>query len=120
MMDERGLDILLATVPENVFYVTDLPCSSVSPNRLLNCVRNSSPAFAIVDKTGEVTLVVTSAAVELAKETSWVKDIKSYATGTYIVRPRNLVPSELGTDPLEVVSRIISATGAKKVGLDQE
>lgn len=119
-MDEKGLDVLLATIPENVFYITDLPCSPVSPNRLLNCVRNSSPAFAVVDKTGEVTLVATSAAVELARETSWVKDIRSYATGTYIVRPRGLVPKELGTDPLEVVSGIVREAGVKKLGLDQK
>ncbi len=119
-MDRKGLDLLVATVPENVFYATDLPSSPVSPNRLLNCVKNSSPAFAIISKTGEVTLVVTSAAVELARETSWIDNVRTYATGTYIVRPHGPIPNDTATDPYEAISRIVKESKAKKIGLDQK
>lgn len=117
-MDSKGLDLLVATVPENVFYLTDLPSSPVSPNRLLNTVKNSSPAFALLSRNGEATLMVTSAAVELARETSWVENVKTYATGTYIVRPRGPVPKDVAKDPFEALSRIIKDSKARKVGLD--
>ncbi|MDA4124645.1 MAG: Xaa-Pro peptidase family protein [Thaumarchaeota archaeon] len=119
-MDQKGLDFLVVTVPENIFYVTDLPVSPVSPNRLLNCVKNSSPAFATISKTGEVTLVVTSAAIELVQESSWVEDVRTYATGTYIVRPGRQIPKDVAADPLEAVARIVRKSNAKKVGLDMK
>jgi len=117
-MDLRGLDLLVATVPENVFYLTDLPSSPVSPNRLLNCVKNSSPAFALLSKKGEATLLVTSAAVELARETSWVDNVKTYATGTYIVRPQGPLPKDVAREPFEALSKIVKESKAKKVGVD--
>jgi len=120
-MEEKDLDVLLATVPENVFYVTDLPASPVSPNRLLNVVKNSSPTFAVINRNGGVALVTTSAAVELAREKSWVADIRTYSTGTYIVRPGAPIPKDVATDPLDAVARVIKDQGrVKRVGMDRK
>src|SRR5438552_18676829 len=105
-MEEKDLDVLLATVPENVFYVTDLPASPVSPNRLLNVVKNSSPTFAVINRNGGLALVTTRPAVELAREKSCAADIRTDSTGTYIVRPGAPIPKAVATDPLDAVAGV--------------
>jgi Xaa-Pro aminopeptidase len=119
-MDRKGLDVLLALAPENVFYLSDLPASPASANRLLNVVRNSSPSFCVVPLNGEPKLVVTNAAIELAEKNSFVKDIRTYATGTYIVR-HSARKGIVAADPVEALAKVVRSLGRRtKVGIDEQ
>lgn len=120
-MESENLDVLLALTPENVFYLSDLPVSPVSPNRLLNVVKNSSPSFCIIPREGEAKLVVTNAGIEVAEKNSWVKDIRTYATGTYIVRPERSSREIIAADPVDALAKVLVTLGKNlRVGADEK
>jgi Xaa-Pro dipeptidase len=105
-MRERGIDVLLVSSPENVFYVSDVPTSFTASNRLLFCSRRISPIFCILPKEGAPVLVLSAAALDVVRRHTWIKDLRLYPTGTYIWRK---TPPELnGSNYLEVLSKTIS------------
>jgi Xaa-Pro dipeptidase len=55
-MEERLLDAVLLTSPENVFYATGYTALPSSGNPILYTLRNRLPYFALVTAEGEVTL----------------------------------------------------------------
>lgn len=57
LMKERGLDGVLLTSPENVFYTTGFPALPGSGNPILYTLRNRLPYFTFVDGEGNVTLL---------------------------------------------------------------
>jgi len=120
-MERDGLDALVAAGPENVFYLSDLPVSPVSSNRLLFVVRSSSPSFCVVTRNGDAKLVMTSAAVDLARANSWVSEFRTYKTGTYIVRPKALVSKDVAADPLQALVKTVQEDRKiGKVGIDSK
>ena len=56
-MRAEGLDGMLFTSPENVFYTTGYTCLPSSGNPILYTLRNRLPYFSHVDSEGRVTLV---------------------------------------------------------------
>jgi len=89
-MDRENVDILLASSPANVFYISDIPCTCTAPNRLLFTVFQASPVFCVLTRTGAFKLIITNSALELASKSCWINDIITYKTGTYIVRPQGV------------------------------
>lgn len=89
-MSRENVDITLASSPANVFYVSDIPCTCTAPNRLLFTVFQASPVYCLLTRAGAVKLIITNSALELASKTSWINDIITYRTGTYIVRPQGV------------------------------
>ena len=53
---ERGLDAMLLTSPESVYYTTGYPTLPTAGNPILFALRNRLPPFAIVTREGEVAL----------------------------------------------------------------
>ncbi len=119
VMDREHLDALVAATPENVFYLSDLPTSFTSGNRLLYAVRNASPSFCVVPRNSDPELILTSSALELAEKHSWITHLRPYATGTYIVRHKQV--SELGKDGFVALSSTFKElNGIKKVGIEKQ
>jgi Xaa-Pro aminopeptidase len=56
-MRDRGLDAIVLTSPENVFYVTGYTCLPSSGNPILYTLRSRLPYFATLTKDGQVTLL---------------------------------------------------------------
>ena len=56
-MRAEGLDGMLLTSPENVFYTTGYTCLPSSGNPILYTLRNRLPYFSHVDSEGRVTLL---------------------------------------------------------------
>ena len=117
IMDREHLDALVALTPEDVFYLSEMPCSFIAANRLLYSVRQTSPCFCVVPRKADAKLILTSAATEVAKKHSWITDLQPYVTGTYISRPTPI--TELGKDGLEVLSKTIKNVGdVRRIGVD--
>lgn len=118
IMGKHGLDALAASYPPNVFYLSELPVSNTSANALLYSVKNASPVFCIIPRDEEPTLITTAAAFELARKHSWIKNLKTYKTGTYIVRKED-VPVD-GANAFEVFAKVVDELGLRKskIGLD--
>jgi len=120
LMAKHSIDILAAAYPSNVFYLSDLPVLNTASNALLYCVKNSSPVFCLVPLDGgEPILITTAAAVELARRHSWIKDIRPYKTGVYIVRSEDI--PVYADDAVSAFAKTLESIGGGKklsVGLD--
>jgi Xaa-Pro dipeptidase len=64
LMQERGLDGILLTSPENVFYTTGYTALPSAGNPILYTLRNRMPFFSYVDSAGDVTLLCWAFAAE--------------------------------------------------------
>ena len=64
LMQERGLDGVLLTSPENVFYTTGYTTLPSAGNPILYTLRNRMPFFSYVDSAGDVTLLCWAFAAE--------------------------------------------------------
>ncbi|MCS7137526.1 MAG: Xaa-Pro peptidase family protein [Candidatus Caldarchaeum sp.] len=118
VMSKHGLDVLAASSPPNVYYLSELPVASTSPNALLYSVKNASPVFAVIPLDKEPALITTAAAVELARKHSWIKNIKPYKTGVYIVRKEEV--SVYAANAFEAFSKLLDELGLRKstIGVD--
>ena len=56
IMNACDLDLLIATTPVNVYYLSGLPTSHVAPNPILFALSNQYPNVAMIRREGDVTL----------------------------------------------------------------
>lgn len=118
-MDREQVDALVALTPENVFYLSEMPAGFTPVNRLLYAVRNLSPSICVLPRRSDAKLILTSAALELARKNTWITDLRPYATGTYIVRPTPV--TELGKNAFEVFEKTIKEVGGiKKIAVERQ
>lgn len=64
LMQERGLDGIVLTSPENVFYTTGYTTLPSAGNPILYTLRNRRPFFSYIDAAGDVTLLCWAFAAE--------------------------------------------------------
>ncbi len=57
LMQERKLDGLFLSSPENVFYATGYPCLPGSGNPIIHALRNQNPYFVYIANDGQVILL---------------------------------------------------------------
>jgi Xaa-Pro aminopeptidase len=57
LMDQRGLDGIFLSSPENVFYTTGFPTLPTSGNPIVYALRNQLPFFSFISKQKTVTLL---------------------------------------------------------------
>lgn len=57
LMKDRGLDGILLSSPENVFYTTGYPCLPSSGNPIIYALRNQLPFFAYLGADGQTSLL---------------------------------------------------------------
>lgn len=79
ILDKHGIDVLIATTPENVFYTTGLPTLHVAPNPILYVLYNQFPSLSLVRRDGEESLI-TWLVYQSVDKFSWVKDVEGIVT----------------------------------------
>jgi Xaa-Pro aminopeptidase len=83
-MVERGIDAMVLGDAANVFYVTDLPISSTSPNPVLFVLQRFSPSVVFLTCDGRVVLVCSLAlAQHLENNAPWIEP-RFYPTSLFI------------------------------------
>jgi Xaa-Pro aminopeptidase len=75
LMAERGVDGIVVTSNENVFYTTGLPVTRGQVNPILFALSNQFPPYAVIHPDGMPTIVTWAGA--LGGHEFWVKDIRS-------------------------------------------
>ncbi|MGI0078829.1 MAG: M24 family metallopeptidase [Nitrososphaerales archaeon] len=106
LMFKSNVEVLVVSAPENLFYVADIPTGFTAANRLLFCSRHNSPLACVVPRVGEPALVLSAAALDVVSRHTWVKDLRLYATGTYILRKNKIELA--GETFIETLSTVIS------------
>jgi Xaa-Pro dipeptidase len=76
MLHERGIDILIASSPENVFYSSGLPTIYATPNPVLAALSNQYPNLVIITRDGEEALIAWQLFRSVDK-VSWIKRVTS-------------------------------------------
>jgi Xaa-Pro aminopeptidase len=119
-MSKADLDVLIISAPENVFYLSGVPTSATNSNRLLFCSRRTAPLMCVVPKEGDPTLVLSAAALDVTRRNSWIRDIRLYATGTYIWRKKKVdLAARSFIDVLKrVVSEKLGEERPSKIGIE--
>jgi len=74
ILEKHDLDLLIASTPVNVFYLTGLPTLHVAPNPILYVLYNQYPSLSLVRRDGEESLI-TWITYRSVNEFSWVSDI---------------------------------------------
>jgi len=73
IMEKKGIDFLVASSPENVFYTSGLPVRHAENNPILFSLSNLVPSLVVIRKDGEES-VVTWAIFD--PTLTWVKDVR--------------------------------------------
>jgi Xaa-Pro dipeptidase len=71
VMEKRGIDVMILTSPENVFYTSGLPVRHIEYNPILYVLSNQYPTMTIVRRDGEDS-VITWAFFD--RNLTWIKD----------------------------------------------
>lgn len=101
MMEGAGIDALVATSPENVYYSSG---SNIVTMFLLGRL-----GFVVLPLDGEPVFGVSSVEVSKAEKTSWIRDVKTYDGADYepikgiefftsLIKEKGLGESKLGID----------------------
>ncbi len=74
VLEKHDIDVLIASTPVNVFYLSGLPTLHVAPNPILYVLYNQYPSLSLVRRDGEESLIlwITYRSVD---KFSWVSDI---------------------------------------------
>lgn len=119
-MEERRIDALIASSPEDLFYTSGFPTYQSAINRGLfrACLRGGGEyAFSIVPKDEDSTFICTSGAVGIAEQYVWIKDIRYYATGMYIERPSNAEVEIFAPSAFDALLKVLEGKGLSKGAL---
>jgi len=74
VLEKHDIDVLIASTPVNVFYLTGLPTLHVAPNPILYVLYNQYPSLSLVRRDGEESLI-TWITYRSVNKFSWVDDI---------------------------------------------
>ncbi|MFX1431911.1 MAG: M24 family metallopeptidase [Promethearchaeota archaeon] len=74
ILEKHEIDVLIASTPVNVFYLTGLPTLHVAPNPILYVLYNQYPSLSLVRRDGEESLI-TWITYRSVNKFSWVSDI---------------------------------------------
>jgi len=75
ILEKYDIDILIASTPVNVFYLTGLPTLHVAQNPILYVLYNQYPSLSLIRRDGEESLI-TWITFRSANKFSWVSDIQ--------------------------------------------
>lgn len=120
LMTKEDIDVLLASSPANVYYITDMPSGYTSPNRLLYTVKDTTPTYGVIPVEEDPKLIITNAAAELAGKHAWIKDQRTYSTGVYIVRPAGKL-KDYGTTATEaLITTLKEVRNHKRIAVEKD
>jgi len=116
LMNERGLDAILATSPENFFYASDLYIPFIDRFRGF---LNGLGAFALIPREGDVIVSTTALDADLAKLTSPIKDVRFTRTWAYFQRD-GAHEIDVYENPVESLTEIVKEKGLSKCKIGME
>ncbi|MEE8448934.1 MAG: Xaa-Pro peptidase family protein [Thermodesulfobacteriota bacterium] len=107
LMAQAGIDLLVASCPENIFYASGFPViPSVGNRGVFNQARISQSVFALLPQQGDPALVCSAGVAGVVRQYSRFKDIRFCSTNIYIERPKGRV-EVLAPTAVECLSQLI-------------
>ena len=81
ILNKHDIDLLIASTPVNVFYLSGLPVLHVAPNPILYVLQNQYPFLGLVRRDGEESALIWSL-YDSVEEFSWIKPSEVYRVGS--------------------------------------
>ncbi len=121
MMQERGIDLMIVSSGENIFYTSQFPCIPSVRNRgVFNQSRISNAVFVVIDSKDKETFICTVGMAGVAEKYSIIKDIRFSGTGIYFERLPTEEKVVFKSDPHDCLIEVIKEHGpVKKIGIEQ-
>ncbi len=105
-LQQQGVDALLVTSLQGVYYLTGLPAWFTARNRLVFILEKLSPVAAVLTANGKVNLVGPASIWEHAHATATFDTLYTSATSMHMERARPITPTAQGfLDTLVVALR---------------
>lgn len=112
-MAEAGIDLLVASCPENIFYSSGLPVIPSVRNRgVFNQARISQTVFALLPQQGEPALICSAGVAGVAREYCRFSDLRFCSTNIYIERPKAKV-EVMAPSAAECLSQLVVERAGK-------
>src|SRR3989304_9882619 len=88
LIAQEGLDLVVASCPENIFYTTGFPSiPSVANRGGFNQARISQAVYALIPRQGEPVLICSAGLAGVARQYFRFREIRFCSTSIYIERP---------------------------------
>ncbi len=115
LAEKRGLDAIIASVGENIYYSSGIrTIPSVGNRGLFNQSRISEAVFVVIPVNDEPVLICSAGVGEIAKEQSHIKDIRFSGTGIYRQYPAGGRPTVYANKPADVLIGVIREKGLQE------
>lgn len=115
-LTEKGIDALLITSLQGVYYTTGLPTWFTARNRLLFILEKLAPVASVLTADGTVSLIAPASCWELAHDLATFDAIYTTATSMHMERATPVTPT--APDFIEVVAAAVKATRARRVAIE--
>lgn len=89
VLNKHDIDLLIASTPVNVFYLTGLPVLHVAPNPILYVLQNQYPFLGMVKRDGEESALIWSL-YDSVEEFSWIPPTEVVRVGSLEATLKNM------------------------------
>ncbi len=116
LLTDRGIDALLITSLQGVYYTTGLPTWFTARNRLLFILEKLAPVASVLTADGKVSLIAPASCWELAHDLATFDAIYTTATSMHMERAAPVTPTAPGF--IEVLAAAVKASKARRVAIE--
>ncbi len=116
VLTERGVDALLITSLQGVYYTTGLPTWFTARNRLLFILEKLAPVASILTADGKVSLIAPASCWELAHDLATFDAIYLSSTSMHMERAKPVTPT--APSFLETLVAAVKATKANRIAIE--
>jgi len=124
IMDNEGLDAIIVSSPENLYYTSGLPTYPGARNRgfFTGARFNLGYAFVVIIKNSDPVLICNYAISGIARKLSRIKDIRYSSTGTYIEKTEQEDIVNIFASSLDALHDVIKERNLEKskIGIEKQ
>ena len=115
-LTEKGIDAVLLTSLQNVYYTTGLPAWFTASNRLVFILEKLSPFAVVLTADGGVSLIGPASSWELAHDLASFDTMYTTATSMHMERATPVTPT--APDFIDVVATAVRDAKARRVAIE--
>jgi len=120
-MKNKGIDALIISSPENVFYTSGVPVNYGASNRAAFVVYKFNPYFVVIPQ-DEPILIAPNSQMATVQVHSSIKDQRTYAAGIYLKKSLKTEAKTYQLNPIQTVLEIMKEIGCTsgKIGIERD
>ena len=120
-MQNKELEVVLASGASNVFYLSDIPVTNVAVNPVLEAVQHLSPTVALVPSEGRLVVFTSAALKQYLDDRAYDAEVYYYPTSLFLEFPQGVSKPRIYAEDLETcIGKYLNVHTVKngKLGID--